>query len=89
MPKPNPLSQGLEGQAQKRRKAKAAAPPAAAATRNVTRVLVAGHFQPEVQRTLRIMAAEEGTTVQALLAEALNMLFAKHHKPKIAAAKGR
>jgi len=86
MPKPNPLSPGLLEQAPKKRKAKAA--PAEAVTRNVTRVLVAGHFQPEVQRALRIMAAEEGTTVQALLAEALNMLFAKHHKPEIAAASG-
>ena len=38
-------------------------------------VLIGGHFPPEVQRQLKIIAAEEGTTSQALLAEALDMLF--------------
>lgn len=38
-------------------------------------VLIGGHFAPEMQRQLKIIAAEEGTTSQALLAEALRMLF--------------
>ena len=33
---------------------------------------------------LRIIAAEEGTTVQALLAEGINTVFAKRGKPEIA-----
>lgn len=49
-------------------------------------VLVAGHFTPEVQRALRIIAAEEGPTIQALLAEGINNVFAKRCKPEIAAS---
>jgi hypothetical protein len=33
---------------------------------------------------LRILAADRDTTIQDLLAEALNDLFAKHGKPEIA-----
>ena len=47
-------------------------------------VLVAGHFPAEVQTQLKIMAAEERSTVQVLLGEALDLLFAKHRKPQIA-----
>jgi hypothetical protein len=47
-------------------------------------VLVGGHFPPEVSRALKITAAEESTTVQALLAEAINGVFAKRGKPEIA-----
>ena len=45
---------------------------------------VTGYFAPEVKRQLRIMAAEQDTTIQALLGEALNDLFAKHGRPEIA-----
>jgi len=47
-------------------------------------VLIGGHFAPEVQTALKIIAAEERTTMQALLAEAINMVFAKRRKPEIA-----
>ena len=50
----------------------------------VAMVYVAGHFPAEVQRQLKIMAAEESSTVQALLGEALDLLFAKRGKPQIA-----
>ena len=89
MPKPNPLTQGLEKQASAR-----VSPPALPA-QTVTkasppqsrlgRVLVGGHFAPEVQTALKVIAAEERTTVQALLAEGINTVFAKRHKPEIAA----
>ena len=46
-------------------------------------VLVGAHFEPAVQKQLRIIAAEEGTSNKALIAEALNMLFVKKNKPKI------
>lgn len=36
------------------------------------------------KRQLRVMAAEGDTTQQALMREALNMLFAKYGKPPIA-----
>ena len=88
MPKPNPLAQGLN---QARRApapidvAEPAAPArAGSAGSRSGRVLVGGHFASEVQRALRIIAAEEGTTVQALLAEGINTVFAKRGKPEIA-----
>jgi len=93
MPKPNPLAQGLERQAPARvptaaptpkqgraaRKAAAVPPPSRSG-----RVLVGGHFAPEVQTALKVIAAEERTTVQALLAEGINTVFAKRRKPEIA-----
>ena len=45
--------------------------------------LIGGHFAPEVSTQLRILAAEEGTTIQSLLAEALNDLFVKKGKVRI------
>ena len=46
--------------------------------------LIGGHFAPQVARQLGIIAAEEGTTKQALLTEALDMLFVKKGKARIA-----
>jgi hypothetical protein len=46
--------------------------------------LIGGHFAPEVSTQLRILAAEEGTTVQSLLGEALNDLFVKKGKGRVA-----
>ncbi len=43
-------------------------------------VLVGGHFSPDVQKQLRMIAAEEGKTNQALIGEALNLLFKKKGK---------
>jgi len=45
---------------------------------------VTGYFPPEVKKQLRMLAAEHETTIQALLAEAMNDLFAKYGKPEIA-----
>ncbi len=45
--------------------------------------LIGGHFPPQVARQLGIIAAEEGTTKQALLTEALDMLFVKKGKTRI------
>lgn len=45
---------------------------------------VTGYFPKEVKTQLRLLAAEHETTIQALLAEALNDLFAKYGKPEIA-----
>lgn len=62
-----------------------AAPPAAlvseAAPRSSTiakarenKKLVGGYFSPDVRRALHLMALDEGTTIQALLGEALDLL---------------
>ncbi len=85
MPKPNPLSQGLEQQASSR----VTSQPLKVVTTSARpsrsgRVLVGGHFAPEVQTALKIVAAQERTTVQALLAEGINTIFAKRGKPEIA-----
>jgi hypothetical protein len=45
--------------------------------------LIGGHFAPKVSTQLRIIAAEEGTTIQSLLAEALDDLFVKKGKARI------
>ncbi|GBR12129.1 ribbon-helix-helix domain-containing protein [Acetobacter oeni] len=45
--------------------------------------LIGGHFSPEVSAQLRIIAAEEGTTVQSLLGEALDDLFVKKGRSRI------
>jgi hypothetical protein len=45
--------------------------------------LIGGHFSPEVAKQFRILAAEEGTTGQALLEEALSDLFVKKGKKVI------
>jgi len=45
--------------------------------------LIGGHFPPEVSTQLRILAAEEGTTVQKLLGEALDDLFVKKGKGRV------
>lgn len=59
--------------------AKAAPKPGRASTK-----LIGGHFAPEVSTQLRIIAAEDGTTIQNLLAEALDDLFVKKGKARIA-----
>jgi hypothetical protein len=41
---------------------------------------VSGHYKPDVAHTLRLIAAEQGQDVQEILAEALNMLFARYGK---------
>jgi hypothetical protein len=90
MPKPNPLAQGLN----QARTAAVPPQPAIISPSPVTalprpaarmgRSLIGGHFATEVQRALKILAAEEGTTIQALLAEGINSVFARRGKPEIA-----
>ena len=88
MPKPNPLTQGLEQQPQPVRATATPRPQPthlkAVPPSRTGRVLIGGHFAPEVQTALKVIAAEERTTMQALLAEAINTVFAKRHKPEIA-----
>lgn len=91
MAKPNPLSQGLNQHSSSRTAAVAPAeslsaerPRKGPAGSRAGRVLIGGHFAPEVQTALKIIAAEERTTIQTLLAEGINMVFAKRQKPQIA-----
>ncbi|MBK1724939.1 hypothetical protein CKO23_22500 [Thiocystis violacea] len=59
--------------------AKTALPPSRQGKKALT-----GYFEPEVLKQLKVMAASEDTTIQALLTEALNDLFKKYGKPHIA-----
>ncbi len=52
-------------------------------TRRNTRQ-VGGHFDPAVRRQINLIAAEEDTTVQELVAEALDMLFQSRGRATIA-----
>ena len=98
MAKPNPLAQALSKQSVKKvasvaEPMVAVVPVPTAPGRTLSpsregRVLVGGHFAPEVQTALKIMAAQERTTIQMLLAEAINGLFAKRHMPQIAELSG-
>ena len=42
------------------------------------------HVDPDVRTQVKILAAERGTTVHALVCEGLNAVFAKHQRPEIA-----
>ena len=45
--------------------------------------LIAGHFDPKVAKQLRLLAVEEDTSIQALLEEALDLLFVKKGRGKV------
>ena len=57
--------------------------PARANPRRKNTVLIGGHFPPSVAKQLGILAAEEETTKQQLLGEALDLLFVKKGKSRI------
>src|SRR4051812_44998035 len=50
------------------------------------RRFLGGHFDPKVVRQMKMLAAEEDTTTQALLEEAVDLLFVKKGKGKIIGA---
>ena len=64
--------------------AEAAAGPRYVAPARRGKKAVSGHFDPAVQKQLNQIALDEDSSVQALLREALNDLFAKRGKPTIA-----
>jgi hypothetical protein len=45
--------------------------------------LIAGHFDPKVAKQLKLLAVEEDTSIQALLEQALDLLFVKKGKEKV------
>lgn len=61
------------------------APPQPARTRRrENTVPLTIHVEGEVRTQVKILAAERGTTVHALVCEGLNAVFAKHRRPEIA-----
>jgi hypothetical protein len=59
---------------------KKAEPASGARTSRQGTRLIGGHFSPDIAKQIRILAAEEEMTVQALLEEALSDLFVKKGK---------
>ena len=49
----------------------------------VGRVMIGGHFLPTVQRELKILAAQEGSTMGELLREAVTLLLSKRGLPSV------
>ena len=56
------------------------------ASRQTTKAITV-HFPEEVRRQLKTMAAEEGRSMEDMVAEALNLLFARHRRPELAPRK--
>lgn len=45
-------------------------------------VLIGGHYPPQVRRVLKLLEADSGKRLNALLGEAINDLCAKYGKPQ-------
>ncbi len=82
MPKTNSLSDALRASAQP--DSRPSAEPGRRVAPNGATKLVGARFPAAVHRQLRVLSAQEGRTLQAVLAEALNDLFAKRKLPPIA-----
>lgn len=82
MPKTNSLNDALRASA-KADPRPPGAPDRSASPPGATK-LVGAHLPEPVHRQLRVLAAQEGRTVQSAITEALNDLFAKHKMPPIA-----
>ena len=76
------FAEALEGgqEREERRKAGSAAG-------KVREMHIGGRFHPEVGRQLKLIAAEEQTSVLALLCEGINHVFQSRGKPPIAGTK--
>lgn len=59
-------------------------PPAQAQPSRAGKTNVTGYFPPEVKASLRLVQARRGGTIQDILAEALNDVFAKYGVPESA-----
>ncbi len=89
MPKRSSLSQALRQASGIREEPKPDAVPADAVkpSRIPSRIgkkTIAGFFDPAASRQLKQIALEEGSSVQVLLREAINDLFEKRGKSRIA-----
>ena len=68
-----------------------APPPAAlhrvqAPSRQATKAITV-HFPEDVRRQLKSMAAEQGRSMEDMVGEGLNLLFARYRKPELAPRK--
>ncbi len=96
MKKPSALASALRNSgstvaASPQLKPEAAPPPAqprqpSTLSRLATKAITV-HFPEGVRRQLKSLAAEEGRSMEDMVAEAFNLLFARHRKPEIAPRK--
>lgn len=77
--RPMPVLPVHEPATEKTRAAPESVQPGRVGTRAIT-----AHFPEDVRRELKKIALDTGTTLQNLLAEAFNDLFAKYGRPEIA-----
>lgn len=82
MPKTNSLKDALRASAQAQ--PAPVAPRDRRAASNGATKLIGAHFPEPVHRQLRVVAAQQGSGMREVLAEALNDLFAKRKLPPIA-----
>ena len=80
------LKETVKPPASKAPRPEAGAAPAARATTREGTKHIGGYYALEVSKQLKFLAVNEDTTVQALLAEALNLLFQSRRLPTIAEA---
>lgn len=78
---PNPFSDALSKSSRSSRTSGTSTPASTTAKRGKH---IGGYFPPEVSRQLRQLALDEEQSIQALMAEALDMLFESRHLPAIA-----
>ncbi len=64
----------------------AALPRAQAPSRQATKAITV-HFPEDVRRQLKSMAAEQGRSMEDMVGEGLNLLFARYRKPELAPRK--
>jgi hypothetical protein len=94
MKKPNALASALRNSGAT---VAASSPPApesvtlqelslAALSRRDTKAITV-HFPEQVRRQLKSMAAEEGRSMEDMIAEALNLLFVRYRRPELAPRK--
>ena len=65
------------------RQARSSAPPSSPAAGRAGKVGLTVYVDPDVRAQLKALAAEEHTSLQAVVFEALNMLLASRHRPEI------
>ena len=67
--------------------APARATPTSKQSSRLNTAAITVHYPEPVRRQLKILASEEGRNVDDMVAEALNLLFARYRKPEIAPRK--
>lgn len=80
---PSPIAGNTETKSPSRKKAEPLAARSTPRPVREGRRFIGGHFSPSVAKQLRLIAAEDDTTLQALLEEALDLLFVKKGRAKI------